>query len=112
GRHHRDEQLELAAVAERNFRVGMLRSEPLDDREDPRPFRADTAPRLVDVALRHLADGELGRQRRLRMLPQPRPGADDVENGTAGADELTRSRLEHALLDPGDRLRELRFEPG
>src|SRR5256886_1913862 len=46
------------------------------------------------------------------MLPQPWPRADDVENRTAGADELARRRLEPALLDPRDRLRELRFGPG
>src|SRR2546430_16816163 len=46
------------------------------------------------------------------MLPQPRPRADDVENRTAGADELARRRLEHALLDPRDRLGKLRCETG
>jgi hypothetical protein len=51
--HHRDEQLELVPIAKRDFRVGMVGLEPLDDRHDPRPLRADAAPRLVDVAPRH-----------------------------------------------------------
>src|SRR6476659_6171856 len=58
----------------------------------------------------HLADGDLDRDRGIEMLQKARACADDVERRTTGADVLARGRLEIALLDPGDRLRELGFE--
>src|SRR2546429_9825847 len=79
-----------------------------------RPCRLCRSGRLVGVgAARNCTSCRSERRdRRLRVLPKSWPRTDDVENRTAGTDELARRRPEHALLDSGDRLRELRFQPG
>src|SRR5438128_12331701 len=41
---------------------------------------------------------------------EPRPGADEIERGTAGTGELARRRYELAGLDPRDRSGELCLE--
>ena len=54
GEHHRDEQLEVAAEAQRDLGVCMLLGQPLDDRPDPLAPRPEAAPpRLGDEATRH-----------------------------------------------------------
>src|SRR2546428_13740784 len=54
GEHHGNEKLELAAELERNLRVGMRGSEPLDDLRRALPLGAGYAlASLVDVAARH-----------------------------------------------------------
>ena len=55
GEHHRHEQLERAAEAQRDARVGMRGGEPLDDRPEARALRADAFPRLLQVAACHRA---------------------------------------------------------
>ena len=56
--HHRDEQLEVAAEAERDRGVRVLGREPLDDRPDPLALRPDAAARLADEATRHGDDSK------------------------------------------------------
>ena len=57
GEHHRDQELDVAAEAKRDRRVGVLLREALDDRPDPVSAPAETAPTgLRDVATRHCGD--------------------------------------------------------
>ena len=54
GKHHRDQQLDVAPEAQRDRRVGVLPCEALDDRPDPVAAAAEPPPpRLADVATRH-----------------------------------------------------------
>ena len=61
--HHRDEQLERAAEAERDRRVGVLDREPLDDRADPLLLRPDALARLPARSYEATASGSRGRRR-------------------------------------------------
>jgi len=61
GEHHGHEELEVGAEAKRDRRVGMLRCEPLDDRDDPLALRPDAPPRLGDETTRH--EGSVPRRR-------------------------------------------------
>ena len=73
GEHHRDEQLEIAAEAERDLRVGVLGGEPLDDRPDALATPPEAAPpRFADVATRHEAT------RSTRVVASGRRRIDEV----------------------------------
>ena len=83
--HHRDEELEIRAEAERDLRVRVLLGEPLDDRPDPLPPPPEPAPaRLADVATRHGA-----RPRSARSSRPPSGGSSSSVRYSLG-DSATR----------------------
>ena len=82
--HHRDEQLERAAEAERDRRVGVLDREPLDDRADPLLLRPDALAGLLQVATRQRPPGAAGAGAGLRRRGRA-PGSRRRRSRSASA---------------------------
>ena len=66
GEHHRDDELEVRAEAERDRGVHVLGREPVDDRADSFAAAAEPAPCLAHVATRHEATRSTRSSRRSR----------------------------------------------
>src|SRR5436190_4307163 len=95
--HHGDEQLERAAEAERDRRVGVFGREPLDDRAYALLLRPDALASLSQVATRQRPPGAAGaaagprRRDRVRGSRRRRSRSESAGTGRPGSARLRRT---------------------